>query len=190
MTTPLWVECYGLTEPYGKCQCGRGEDAPLAKYSDNRRMTLKGQPQRFINRHAARLQPSNSKYADLDQAFAAQVKQGNSDECWDARGVMDNGYGRINFKGKQYYAPRTSYELYRGEIPDDMLVCHTCDRRCCANPDHLFLGDNQDNMTDMVKKGRQAKGEKHGQYKTGRNVGRPTMSHGERIRRYKKVNRE
>jgi hypothetical protein len=45
-----------------------------------------------------------------------------------------------------------------GEIPHKMQVCHKCDNPACINPEHFFLGTNQDNMKDMVNKNRQAKG--------------------------------
>lgn len=46
-----WVEKYVLLHPYGKCQCGCGEDAPLAKRMDKRFGHIQGQPVRYINNH-------------------------------------------------------------------------------------------------------------------------------------------
>ena len=60
-------------------------------------------------------------------------------------------------------AHRVSYENAFGPIPYGMHVLHKCDVGACINPDHLFLGTHQDNMTDKVRKGRALGhvGEKH-----------------------------
>lgn len=63
-------------------------------------------------------------------------------------------YGKINHRGKALRAHRVSYELWKGKIPEDLLVLHHCDVPDCVNPDHLFLGTHQDNMTDKMNKGR------------------------------------
>lgn len=56
--------------------------------------------------------------------------------------------------GKTVRAHRASYKFYRGPIPDGLWVLHRCDVRCCINPDHLWLGTHQDNVDDMMAKGR------------------------------------
>lgn len=46
------------------------------------------------------------------------------------------------------------YEKYKGEIPDGLLIRHTCDNRICINPAHLLIGTVADNMKDCIERGR------------------------------------
>jgi hypothetical protein len=82
------------------------------------------------------------------------IKQ-KEDDCWEWQaGDNGQGYGRFRVDGKKTGAHRFVWELYYGPPPSDLMVCHKCDNPGCVNPDHLFLGTNQDNMLDMVAKGR------------------------------------
>lgn len=88
--------------------------------------------------------------------------------CWEWTGhIMKNGYGQIGLKGKVLLVHRASYMHFVGKIPKNFFVCHKCDNPKCFNPEHLFVGTSNDNVQDMVKKGRQRslKGESSSQAK-------------------------
>lgn len=72
------------------------------------------------------------------------------------------GYGEIRRNGRKNKAHRISYELYKGPIPDGLIIRHTCDNPPCVNPDHLLTGTKSDNMQDSIARGRDARGETTG----------------------------
>lgn len=79
-----------------------------------------------------------------------------TESCWLFRFPLDKGgYGRIRFQGKNSAAShRVAWQLCNGPIPDGLWVLHKCDIPACCRPDHLFLGTHQDNVDDMMRKGR------------------------------------
>lgn len=85
-------------------------------------------------------------------------------DCWLWTGSQNRGgYGIFN----NGLAHRFSWSLVHGSIPKGLQICHVCDVRACVKPEHLFLGSQQDNVSDMHQKGRQRhlKGQESGSSK-------------------------
>ena len=84
-------------------------------------------------------------------------KLSSSNGCWLwTGGVGSHGYGMICYTEiGDVLTHRLSWMLCRGEIKDGLHVLHNCpggDNRRCVNPDHLFLGTQDDNAKDMGRK--------------------------------------
>ena len=84
-----------------------------------------------------------------------KVQQGLPTPCWEFQGAKDqDGYGKIRVGDEIERAHRLSFMCKHGPIESGMVVRHKCDNPPCCNPEHLFLGTNEDNLKDMARKGR------------------------------------
>ena len=76
--------------------------------------------------------------------------------CWEWKGHKKKKlpYGAFTFRRKELIASRVSYTIYKGVIPQGLIVRHTCDNPSCVNPDHLLVGTYLDNHKDKLARGR------------------------------------
>lgn len=99
---------------------------------------------------------------NADQSFSARfwakVAISSPTACWLWQASTIRGYGQVHLPrtDRQHtkYAHRVAWELTNGTIADNHSVLHRCDTPLCCNPNHLFLGTQQDNLTDARQKGR------------------------------------
>lgn len=96
-----------------------------------------------------------------EERFLSKVVRVPWSGCWIWNASLkSSGYGAFRLTSKAGERPlivrahRFSFEMFKGPL-NGLYVLHTCDVRCCVNPDHLFAGTQQDNVDDMVAKGRQ-----------------------------------
>lgn len=117
-------------------------------------------------------QTTNRSRRSLADRFWSHVDIRGSDECWPWKlATSEAGYGNINVqvekRKRRFAASRIAFLLTHGEVPDDRLVCHSCDNPPCCNPAHLFLGTYGDNNRDTVSKGRAVKNPPRGEQTKG-----------------------
>ena len=86
----------------------------------------------------------------MERIYPRLKAAGSSPEwdCWEWTGALRRGYGTVRVGAKLFYTHRLVYQDMVGEIPEFLLLDHTCLNRACANPWHL------DPVTDAINKAR------------------------------------
>ena len=127
------------------------------KSKDDLLFLLKSRTWNAIQIKASELQLTfDKRKLTPEQRFWQQVDKKQNNLCWNWIGYYNkNGYGKIKINRKMISTHRFCWKIHFGEISKDLCVLHTCDNPRCVNPNHLFLGTQQDNIKDMILKNRQ-----------------------------------
>lgn len=164
-----WLSPYPVK--YGNEYCftykKAGYNAAYASYCLYKEIVPKGT---ILKRTCGNLKCINPEHLETStkrdierQRFEKSFTKSDPDKCWEWESKLTNGgYGQFKFydkknKQKTTGAHRISFIFYKGEIPEGMFVCHSCDNPRCVNPKHLWLGTAADNNADKVSKNRQAR---------------------------------
>jgi hypothetical protein len=108
----------------------------------------------FYCRDVCKLHYDRQRRGNIDAVrFWSEVDtSGGPDACWPwTGGTRKGGYG-VTTEGLG--AHKAAYLLAVGPVPAGCDVCHSCDNPPCCNPAHLWTGTRQQNLLDMVLKGR------------------------------------
>ena len=90
---------------------------------------------------------------DLNRFWTKVIK---TDNCWNWTATKSRLRGCFRFSGRIWMTHRFAMiHIYKVPNPNNKPeVCHTCDNPSCIRQEHLFWGTHQENMDDMVRKGR------------------------------------
>lgn len=113
----------------------------------------------YMQQRRANLLPIGTRArGTTEERFWRYVEKTDSCWIWTGSSRTKKGYGMLQkiggSKGKGMTAHRLSYQIHKGEIPESMVVMHSCDNPSCVNPDHLSVGTQSQNILEAIAKGR------------------------------------
>lgn len=121
--------------------------APAGKSEQERRRKELGDPERKPRRKLD--QPLIT-----DDDWILESKTGCHIWRWAKK---ESGHGTMTLdSNKHILMHRVAWETRNGPIPEGGQINHPCNNTSCINPDHLYLGDQFDNMQDTVEAGNHA----------------------------------
>ena len=119
----------------------------------------------LTERGTVRIKIRQPTQEEWELAFLSSVVAAKNNCIVWIRARNSDGYGLATsiFSRKKELAHRISYQLFTGNQPGKLNVCHTCDNPPCINPNHLFLGTQKQNMQGASERKRfkDRIGEKH-----------------------------
>ena len=82
-----------------------------------------------------------------DYRFWRRVLIRDDDQCWPWLGKIRRGYGQVKTRHRTATDPHESYTqahrmahyLSLGDIPEGMVLDHTCGNKACCNPWHTEI---------------------------------------------------
>ncbi len=89
-----------------------------------------------------------------ERRFWSLVKRHTPEGCWIFGSGNINDYGTFGVASKSIKAHRFAWEFHhKCKVPKGMYILHKCDNPKCVNPDHLYCGNQFDNMEDRKLSG-------------------------------------
>lgn len=86
-------------------------------------------------------------FKPLEERLTGKLDTSGECHIWQGA-VSTSGYGVIGLPrtSRTDYVHRVSYRIHIGEIPDGMQVDHLCRNKLCANPEHLEVVTQGENL--------------------------------------------
>jgi hypothetical protein len=97
-----------------------------------------------VKHKAKKFEISEAGKLVLRALISDMAKECPTTGCWLWDVLTRRGYGVVNhprFGRATMQAHTVAYAVFKGVIPPNRPVLHTCKVNGCVNPDHLFLGN-------------------------------------------------